>query len=82
MLEDFYAKRLANNNNRKSETDQILRFSSFIYDLNYKCSFAMLKQSQNISKMIDRFDYKIPETKKQMMKVKQICQQATENMLL
>ena len=78
MLEDFYSRKLANNKNRISETDQILRFSSFIYDINFKYSFEMLKESDNISKMIDRFDYKIPKTKQEMMKVKEIANQYIE----
>ena len=78
MLEDFYNKKLANSKNKKSETDQILRYSSFIYDINFKCSFEILKQTNNISKMIDRFNYKIPETKKEMMKVKEIANKYIE----
>lgn len=79
MLKDFYLGKLSNINNRKSQIDQILRFSSFIYDINYKCSFEMLKQSDNISKMIDRFNYKILDTKMQMMKVKEIANTYIEN---
>ena len=78
MLEDFYAKKLANNKNRVSETDQILRFCSFIYDINFKYSFEILKESNNMSKMIDRFDYKISETKQEMMKIKEIVNQYIE----
>ncbi len=78
MLEDFYLKKLANNKNRISEADQILRFSSFIYDINFKCTFEMLKQSNNMSKMIDRFDYKIPKTKQEMMKIKEIVNKYIE----
>ncbi len=78
MLEDFYAKKLANNKNRVSETDQILRFSSFIYDINFKYSFEILKESNNMSKMIDRFDYKVLETKQEMMKIKEIVNQYIE----
>ncbi len=78
MLEDFYSGKLADNKNRISQTDQILRFSSFVYDINFKCSFEMLKESDNISKMIVRFDYKIPETKQEMIKVKKIVNQYIE----
>ena len=78
MLKDFYNKKLANSKNKKSETDQILRYSSFIYDINFKCSFEILKKTNNISKMIDRFNYKIPETKKEMMKVKEIANKYIE----
>ena len=73
MLQDFYDEKLANNQNRKSETDQILRFSSFIYDINFKCSLEIIKEKDYISKMIDRFNYKIPKTKEEMMKVKEIA---------
>ena len=73
MKEDFYSQKLANNVNRISEVDQILRFTSFIFDINFKCSFEILKESDNISKMIDRFNYKIPETAETMKKLKEIA---------
>lgn len=73
MLEDFYAQKLSNNENRISETDQILRFASFIFDINFKYSFEILKENDNISKMIDRFNYKIQNTKEEMQKVKKIA---------
>ena len=75
MLENFYQHRLADNRNRISETDQILRFASFIFDINFSYSFKILKESDNISKMIDRFDYQVPETKEEMMKVKTIAKE-------
>ena len=81
MLEDFYSKKLANNKNRVSETDQILRFCSFIYDINFKCSFEMLKQSDNMNKMIDRFDYKLPKTKQEMIKIKEIVNKYIEEQI-
>lgn len=70
MLEDFYLQKLANSENRNSETDQILRFASFVFDINFLPSFQILKENDNISKMIDRFNYKIEDTKEQMQKVK------------
>lgn len=73
MLEDFNNKRLANSINAISQTYQILRFASFVFDINYGCSFTILKEDDNISKMIDRFNYKIIETDKQMRNVKKIA---------
>ena len=35
----------------------------------------MLKESNNISKMIDRFNYKVSETKLEMMKIKETVNQ-------
>ena len=43
MLQDFYQKKLANIQNKISATDEILKFVSFIFDLNFSYSFKMLK---------------------------------------
>lgn len=73
MLEDFYSYMVSNSLNSASRADQILRFASFIFDINFKCSFEMLKENDNISKMIDRFNYQIPETREEMQKIKQFA---------
>lgn len=78
MLEDFYKHKLADSRNRVSETDQILRYASFIFDINFPYSFEVLKENDFISKMIDRFNYQIPETKAEMMKVKKIAKEYIE----
>ena len=75
MLENFYQHKLADNRNRMSETDQILRYASFVFDISFPCSFKILKENDNVSKMIDRFHYQIPETKAEMMKVKKIAKE-------
>lgn len=72
MLEDVYQTRLADGRNKISETDQILRFASYVFDVNFSYSFKVLKENDYVSKMIDKFHYQIPETKDQMMKVKKI----------
>lgn len=73
MLENFYEYKLADNRNRVSEADQILRFTSFVFDMNFPYSFEVLKENDFINKMIDRFHYQVPETKTEMMKVKKIA---------
>lgn len=70
MLADFYQHKLSDNRNRISKTDQILRFASFVFDIHFPYSFKVLKEKDYVSRMIDRFDYKIPETKEEMRKVK------------
>ena len=72
MLEDVYQTRLADGRNSISETDQILRFASYVFDVNFSYSFKVLKECDYVSKMIDKFHYQIPETKEKMMKVKKI----------
>lgn len=73
MLEDFYQHKLADKRNSISETDEILTFVSFVFDINFSCSIKILRENNNISKMIDRFNYQVPETKCEMMKVKKIA---------
>lgn len=79
MLEEFYQNRLTNIKNRVSETDQILRFASFIFDINFIYSFKTLKENNHVSKMIDRFHYQIPETQEQMRKVKEVVNEYISN---
>lgn len=73
MLEDFYQHKLADNQNRTSRTDQILRFASFLFDINFSCTLEEIKQKNYITSMIDRFHYQLPETKQEMEKVKEIA---------
>ena len=72
MLQDFYNYKLSNKQNEVNKIDEILKIASFIYDINFKCSFEILKENNNINKMIDRFDYKLPQTKQDMEKIKEI----------
>lgn len=78
MLQDFYHYKLADYRNKVSRTDQILRFVSFIFDINFLYGFQVVKQNNYINQMIDRFDYQLPETKEEMMKIKKIANKYTD----
>lgn len=82
MLENFYEHKLADNRNRVSEADQILRFASFVFDMNFPYSFEVLKENDFVSKMIDRFQYQVAETKTEMMKVKEMANEWIEEKLI
>ncbi len=75
MLENFYQYKLADSRNSISKTDQILRFASYVFDINFSYSFKVLKENNNAIKMINRFCYKDIETKQEMKKVKKIINQ-------
>ena len=75
MLQDFYQHKLADSKNKVSKTDEILRFTSYVFDLNFPYSREIIKRSDNINKMLDRFDYKKAETKEEMKKVKEIIKE-------
>ncbi len=79
MLENVYQKKLADSRNRISETDQILRFASYVFDINFSYSFKVLKENDNMNKMIDKFYYQIPKTRDEMMKVKRIVNEYIED---
>lgn len=78
MLQDFYQQKLANIKNKISETDQILKFASFIFDINFSYSFKLLKESNHVDEMIDRFDYKLSDTKEEMIKIKKVANEFIE----
>lgn len=78
MLEDFYQQKLADNKNSMSAIDQILKFASFVFDLNFSYSFKVLKENNHVSQMIDRFDYKLPNTKKEMIRIRNIANEYIE----
>ena len=71
MLEDFYSYRLSNILNSVSRTDHILKYSSFVFDIYFKGSLEILKENDNLNKMINRFNYQIPETREEMNRIKQ-----------
>ena len=71
MLKDFYEYKLADKRNSISETDQILTFASFVFDINFDFSIETLKENGNVIKMIEKFDYQNLETKEEMQKVKE-----------
>lgn len=72
MLENVHQYQLADSRNSISKTDQILRFASYIFDINFPYSLKVLKENGNIIKMIDRFAYKEPTTKQEMNQIKEI----------
>ena len=78
MLEDFYQHKLADIRKKVSKTDEIVQFTSFVFDINFPYSLQVIKENNNINKMLDRFSYQIPETKKEMGKVKEIVNQYLE----
>lgn len=78
MLKDFYEYKLADNRNSISQTDQILTFASFVFDLNFKFCLEILKKNNNVIKMIEKFDYKDMQTKEEMQKIKEFVNKYLE----
>ena len=46
---------------------------AFIYDLNFKESYKIIKEQDYINKIFDRFNFKQEETKEQMKLIRKIA---------
>lgn len=50
--------------------DRIVLFMAFIFDLNFKYSFKTILENNYINIILDRFDFKNPETKAQFLNIR------------
>ena len=53
--------------------DSVITILAFLYDINFKPTFEILKKEDYINKMIDRFDFKNQETKEKMEEIRKIA---------
>ena len=53
--------------------DKIVRCIAFIFDLNFKKSFEIVKENNYISKIIKKYDYKNETTRVRMNEIEQIA---------
>ena len=57
---------------RKTPLDYWTCVLAFIFDLNFSTSYKIVKENNYVNHLIDRFDYKIQDTKQKMEKTKKI----------
>ena len=55
-----------------TQLDKLVKVIAFIYDLQYKKSFEILKEKDYFNKIIDRFDFKENQTKQSILDMKKI----------
>ncbi len=60
---------------RKTPLDYLICILAFTFDLNFPVSYQTVKDYDYINGLIDRFDYKIPETKEKMEEIRRILNQ-------
>lgn len=58
--------------------DSLITILAFVFDINFKPSFEMLKKEDYINKIIDRFDFKNKETKDKMEEIRRIANEYIE----
>lgn len=57
---------------RKTPIDYWVCILAFIFDLNFSISYKIVKEKDYINNLIDRFDYKIPDTKEKIEDIRKI----------
>ena len=78
-LEQFMSKQVVNKKYTNYNIDRIVVIFAFIYDFNFDGSYKIIKENDYINKMMDRFDFKNEETRKQMELMKNIANEYIEN---
>lgn len=62
----------------ESPIDNIMRVIAFIFDINFKSSFQIIKEQDYINKILNRYDFKDEYTKKQVEEIKVIANEYVE----
>lgn len=57
---------------RKTPLDYLICILAFAFDLNFSVSYQIVKNHDYMNRLIDRFDYKLPETKEKMEEIRRI----------
>lgn len=63
---------------KKNSINKIIIIIAFIFDINFKISFEILKEKDYINKIINRFDFKDKETKEKIEKIRKIANEYIE----
>lgn len=70
VYNDFMSDKIVLHQDRKTYIDFWISYIAFIYDYNFTSGLRYIYQKDYINKMIDKFDYKNPDTKEKMEKIK------------
>ena len=63
---------------RKTPIDYVVSVIAFIFDINFKVSFEILKKENYINRILDRYDIKNIETKRKVENIRDIANQYIE----
>lgn len=67
---DFMNNKIIINHERKTDIDAWVAVIAFIFDYNFNSGLKYIKEKNYIDLAIDRLDYKVPDTKIKMQKIK------------
>lgn len=74
-LEQFLEEKSVDKKYTPKDIDRIIVICAFIYDFYFRSSYRIIKENDYINKMLNRFDFKKEETKKQIESVRNIAQE-------
>ena len=65
----------------KDGAEKIIQVLAFIYDINFETSFKIIYENKYIDKIVDKFDFKIKETKDDFEKIRNVANNYVENQI-
>ena len=77
IITDDYMEKILKNEKierkiNQNKIDSFILLLCFVFDYNFKYSFETMDKEDYINKLIDRFDFKNPDTKEKMGKIREI----------
>lgn len=78
IIEEFKRNESVDIRYRKTPIDEIVSVVAFIFDINYRTSFEILKRENYINKIIDRYNMIDKNTKEQLEYIKDIASEYIE----
>lgn len=73
IFEQVLKNQLIKSEDRKTILDDVIAIVAFIFDINFKVSFEILKNRDYINKMLDRYNFKESKTKEQIEEIRKIA---------
>ena len=80
-IETFNKNNLMDKKNIITEADGILNFIGFMFDINFKYDFEILKKENYINKILDKFEFIDEATSNQMKNARKIANEYIEKQL-
>ena len=81
VLNDFFNSILIDRKNIETKADGIVSFLGFMYDINFKYDFEVLKKENYINKILDKFTFYDGKTAEQMKKIRIIAKSYIDKQL-
>ena len=78
VYEKLFKKELISYADMRTNVDQMVVWVAYMYDLNFKESFRILKEKNYIEKIVNRVEHKDIETRERMKKIQQFAEEYLE----